>query len=165
MSGRFGSRTRRGLALVWSAITIIYLAVVSAAIVRDPTFHLNVGVMEMTGRVALWPIMLPAVIGLVGLVLVLWHVKWGGWLLGAYSLFWASVLAAGLPAIWNVKTSFCTRTICITTPWIGRLLLFALATCFFLVALRIYLSARLRPCDSLALDAHSYADRAFSRRQ
>lgn len=158
MSGRFGSRTCRALALIWSATTIIYLAIVSAAIFHDPTFHLNVGVMKMTGRTALWPITLPAVIGVVGLVLVLWHVRWGDWLLGAYSLFWASVLAAGLPAIWNVKTSFCTRTMCITTPWIGRLLLFALATCFFLVALWIYLNARGRPRDSAAaLNPHSQA--------
>jgi hypothetical protein len=60
------------------------------------------------------------------------------------------VLAAGLPSIWNVKTSFCTRTICITTPWIGRLLLFALATCFFLVALWSYRNTRLRPRDSVS---------------
>ncbi len=151
MSGRFGSRICRGLAFLWSATTIIYFAVVSAAIVRDPTFHLNVGVVEMTGRPALWPTALPAIVGLAGLMLVLWHVKWGGWMLGAYSLFWAGILAAGLPAIWNVKSSFCTRTICITTPWIGRLLLFALATCFFLVALWSYLDTRWRPGDSVAV--------------
>src|SRR6185437_12947108 len=135
MRGSLGSRRCRGLALIWSATTIIYSSVVCAIIIRDPTFHLNVGVMKMTGKAALWPMMLPAVIGLMGVALILWHVKWGGWLLGAYSLFWAGVLAAGLPSIWNVKTSFCTRTMCITTPWIGRLLLFELAACFFLVAL------------------------------
>jgi len=158
MSGRFGSHVCRGLALTWSATTIMYLVVVSVVIIRDTSFRLDIGVIKMTGRAALWPILVPAVIGLVGLILVLWHVRWGGWLLGAYSLFWAGVLAAGLPAIWNAKTSFCTRTICITTPWIGRLLLFALATCFFLVALWIRLDARLRPRDSAtALNAHSQA--------
>jgi len=99
----------------------------------------------MTGRASLWPILVPAVIGLIGLVLVLTHVRWGVWLLGAYSLFWAGVLAAGLPAIWNAKTSFCTRTICITTHWFGRLLLFALAACFSLLARWAYLNARLQP--------------------
>jgi len=158
MSGTFGSHACRGLALIWSATTIMYLVVVSVVIIRNASFRLDIGVIKMTGRAALWPILLPAVIGLVGLILVLWHVRWGGWLLGAYSLYWAGVLAAGLPAIWNAKTSFCTRTICITTPWIGRLLLFALAACFFLVALRIYLNARLRPRDSAAaLNAHSQA--------
>lgn len=150
MSGNFGSRIYRGLALIWSATTIIYSCVVCIAIIRDPAFQLNLGVMKMTGKAALWPIMLPAVIGLLGVALILWHVRWGSWLLGAYSLFWASVLAAGLPSIWNVKTSFCTRTMCITTPWIGRLLLFALAAGFFLVAMWTYFTAGIRPRDSAA---------------
>lgn len=145
MSGRFASRAYRGLALIWSATTILYLLVLSVVIVHDASFRLDIGVIKMTGRSALWPVLLPAVIGLAGLILLLWQVRWGAWLLGAYSSFWAGTLIAGLPAIWNAKTSFCTRTICITTPWLGRLLLFALAACFFLVALWIYLTARLNP--------------------
>lgn len=142
MSGQFASYARRGLALIWSATTIMYLIVLSSLIIRDASFLLNIGVIKMTGRAALWPILFPAVLGLVGLVLVLCHVRWGGWLLGAYSFFWGGVLAAGLPAIWNAKTSFCTRTMCITTPWLGRLLLTSVATCFFLVAMWTYLDAR-----------------------
>ena len=148
MSGKFGLHACKWLALTWSATTTMYLVVVSVVIIRDASFHLNVGVINLTGRAALWPILLPASIGLVGLLLVLCRVRWGLWLLGTYSLFWAGVLAAGLPAIWNAKTSFCTRTICITTPWIGRLVLFALATCFSLVAFWIHLNARQRSGDS-----------------
>lgn len=151
MSGRFGFHLCRGLALIWSLATLAYLAVVSVAIIRNATFILNIGVIKMTGRSALWPILGPAVIGLIGLTLVLSHLRWGGWLLGAYSLFWAGVLAAGLPSIWNAKTSFCMRTICITTPWIGRLLLFALTTGFLLVALWTYLNARPKPNNSALL--------------
>lgn len=150
MSGSFRSRAYRGLAVMWSATTIVYSSVVCVAIIHDPAFHLNLGVIKTTGKAALWPMMLPAVVGLVGIVLILRRVEWGGWLVGAYSLFWAGMLAAGLPSIWNVKTSFCTRTMCVTTPWIGRLLLFALATAFFLVALWAYLTARPRPRDSAA---------------
>jgi hypothetical protein len=145
MSGSFASRAYRWLALIWSAATILYLLVLSMVILHEASFRLNIGVIKMTGRVALWPVLLPAAIGLAGLILVLWHVRWGGWLLSAYSLFWAGALTAGLPAIWNAKTSFCTRTICITTPWLGRLLLFALASCFFLLASWAYLTARLCP--------------------
>jgi hypothetical protein len=145
MSGGFGSLASRCLAVIWSATTIVYSAVVSAVIIGDANFRLNIGVITMTGRASLWPILVPAVIGLIGLLLVLRRVRWGGWLLGAYSLFWAGVLAAGLPGIWNAKTSFCTRTICITTPWIGRLLLFALPACFLLLARWAYLNARLHP--------------------
>jgi len=150
MSGRFGSRLGRGVALIWSITTIAYWAVVSIAIIRDATFRLSIGVIKITGRAALWPTLGPAAIGLVGLILILSHLRRGGWLLGAYSLYWAGVLIAGLPSIWNAKTSFCMRTICITTPWIGRLLLFALASAFFLVALWSYLNARRLPDHSPA---------------
>lgn len=131
MSGRFGSRVCRGLALIWSATTITYLFVVSMVVIRDASFRLNIGVIKATGRAALWPILLPAVIGLVGFVLVLKRSKWGAW----------------------------PRTICITTPWIGRLLLLTLATCFFLAALWIYLNTRMRPSHSAAvLNAHAQVD-------
>lgn len=56
MSGRFGSLLYRVLALIWSVTTIAYWAVVSVAIIRDANFGLNIGIIKMTGRVALWPI-------------------------------------------------------------------------------------------------------------
>lgn len=158
MDSRFRSHACRGVALTWSAITIMYLVVLSVLIIRDANFRLDIGIIKLTGRSALWPILLPAVIGLVGLLLVLGRVRWGGWLLGAYSLFWAGILAAALPAVWNAKTSFCTRTLCVTTPWIGRLLTVALAACFLLVALWIHFYAWTGPLDSTtALHTHSSA--------
>lgn len=155
MSGRFASHAYRWLALIWSATSILYLLVLSVVIILDASFRLDIGVIKMTGRAALWPVLLPAVIGLAGLVLLLWHVRCGGWLLGAYSSFWAGALIAGLPAIWNAKTSFCTRTICITTPWIGRLLLFALAACFALVALWMCVDTRLQTRSTPAATTQS----------
>ncbi len=76
---------------------------------------------------------LPALIGLGAVVLVLWHSRLGSRLLGIYSLFWTVVVASALPAVWNAKRAFCIRTFCVTTPWLSRLLVFALATPFLLV--------------------------------
>jgi hypothetical protein len=69
------------------------------------------------------------------LLLILLRARMGALLLGAYSLFWTVVLACTLPAVWNARSSFCTQTMCIRTPWIARLLVLALATPFVLAAL------------------------------
>ncbi|MGA7830871.1 MAG: hypothetical protein WCA21_07925 [Terracidiphilus sp.] len=45
-----------------------------------------------------------------------------------------AVFASGLPWLWKARESFCTRTMCIRTPWIGRILVFALMTPFAIIA-------------------------------
>jgi hypothetical protein len=40
------------------------------------------------------------------------------------------VFGLALPAVWNARSSFCTQTMCIRTPWLGRLLVLALASPF-----------------------------------
>ncbi|MEJ2009604.1 MAG: hypothetical protein P8Z30_15855 [Acidobacteriota bacterium] len=87
------------------------------------------------GRTGLWVTLLPGLGGLVGLFLLLRRARPGAWLLGAYSLFWIALLISGLPAVWNAHHSFCFRTLCITTPWVGRLLLLALAAAFVMAGL------------------------------
>jgi hypothetical protein len=123
------------LALSWSALTIVYWLVIAGLILSHAHFPLNLGSVYTIGRAGLWVTLLPGLIGLAGLLLLLRRARAGFALLGLYSLFWAGVVLAGLPSIWNARSSFCTETVCITTPWIGRLLLLALATPFLLVAL------------------------------
>jgi hypothetical protein len=117
MSGSSGSRIYRGLAPVWSATTIIYSSVVCAAIIRDPTFHLNVGVMKMTGKAALQPMMPPALIGLVGFALILWHVRWGGSCSVHIRYFGPVCLLPGCHQFGMLRLPSCTRTMRITKPW------------------------------------------------
>jgi hypothetical protein len=130
-----GQQMCRGLALMWSALTIIFLLVISVLILGDERFPLNLGTIKTVGRAGLWVTLLPGLVGLLAVLLVLKGARLGAWILGIYSLFWTAVLISGLPAIWTAQQSFCTRTICITTPWVGRLLALALAGSFLLVAL------------------------------
>lgn len=117
---------------------------ISVLILHDARFPLKLGGVNTIGRAGLWITSLPGLLGIVALVLVLSRAGVGAPLLAIYSLFWAGVLASGLPAIWNARTSFCTRTFCITTPWITRLLALALITAFLLVALWAYREAARR---------------------
>lgn len=130
-----GVLLRRGLALGWSFLSVIYLLVISALIVQDAAFPLRLGKINTVGRTGLRITLLPALIGMTALLLISSRAKLGGWLLSIYALFWTGVLAAGLPAIWDAQTSFCTRTFCIRTPWIGRTLLLGLAGAFVSVAI------------------------------
>jgi hypothetical protein len=119
---------------LWSAFTAIYLLVISVLILRDDRFALNLGMVRTTGRAGLWVTLLPGVVGLLALLLVTRRTRAGAFLLGLYSMFWAVVLGLALPSIWNAQSSFCIKSFCIRTPWMGRLLLFALATPFLLTA-------------------------------
>jgi hypothetical protein len=130
-----GSRVYRWFVLLWSAFTAVYLLIISVLIVRDARFPLNLGLIRTTGRAGLWVTLLPGVVGVLALVLILLRARLGALLLGAYSLFWTVVLACTLPAVWNARSSFCTQTMCIRTPWIARLLVLVLATPFVLAAL------------------------------
>ncbi|MGB9031842.1 MAG: hypothetical protein WCC27_17095 [Acidobacteriaceae bacterium] len=135
MPGSVGSQVYRWLMLLWSAFTAVYLLITSALIFLDARFPLNLGLIRTTGRVGLWVTLLPGVVGVLALLLILLRARLGALLLGAYSLFWTVVLACTLPAVWNARSSFCTQTMCIRTPWIARLLVLALATPFVLAAL------------------------------
>ena len=135
MPGSVGSRVYRWVVLLWSAFTAVYLLVISALIFRDARFPLNLGLIRTSGRAGLWVTLLPGVVGVLALLLILMRARVGAFLLGAYSLFWTVVLGFTLPGIWNARSSFCTQTMCIRTPWIARLLVLALATPFVLATL------------------------------
>jgi hypothetical protein len=116
--------------LLWSAFTTLCLLTISVLIFRDARFPLNLGMIRTTGRTGLWVTLLPGLIGLIALLLVVLHARAGAFLLGLYSLFWIVVFGLALPAVWNARSSFCTQTMCIRTPWLGRLLVLALASPF-----------------------------------
>jgi hypothetical protein len=128
------SEIGRWSALLWLAVSTIYLLVLSVMILGNSQFPLNLGAIRTTGRTGLWVTLAPAIVGCLAFFLVLFRSRAGAILLGAYCGLWLAVLACGLPWVWNARESFCTRTVCITTPWIGRLLVFALMTPFAIIA-------------------------------
>jgi len=128
------SRIGRRGALLWLAGSSVYLLGLSVVICGDARFPLNLGAVKTTGRMGLWLTLAPAIVGLLALFLVSFRTRAGTIVLGIYCGFWITVLAFGLPFVWNARTSFCTPTMCIRTPWIGRLLVFGLMTPFASVA-------------------------------
>jgi len=129
-----GSAVSRWLALTWSAITVAYLIVIAAAIFNDPQFHLSVGIIHTVGRMGLIVTILPAALGLVGLILTWRRRALGARLLGIYSAFCGLLFLTVLPSIWNSQASFCTGSFCLRSVWLGRLITFSIASAFFLVA-------------------------------
>jgi hypothetical protein len=129
------SRIGRWSALAWLAGSSVYLLVLSAVICGNARFPLKLGAIKTTGRTGLWLTLVPALAGFLALGLVLFRIRAGAFILGVYCAFWTAVLASVLPFVWNARQSFCTSTMCIRTPWIGRLLVFGLMTPFAIVAL------------------------------
>ncbi|MFZ3201643.1 MAG: hypothetical protein WA175_10900 [Candidatus Acidiferrales bacterium] len=130
-------RLRLILTLAWTLCSVIWLFVIAVLILRQPNFPLNLGLVRTTGRAGLWVTLLPAMWGLAAVCLLFIRRKLGAKLLGIYSGFWLAILLSGLPAVWNAQRSFCIQRLdfCITTPWLGRLIVFAFVVPFLLVAL------------------------------
>jgi hypothetical protein len=129
-------RIRRAFVGLYLSVTIGFLLVLSALILAQPKFPLSVGMVRTTGRAGLLVSLLPALLGGGGLVLLRSRRKAGALLVAAYSVFWAVVFLAGLPQVWNARQSFCLKGLgfCITSPWIARLTVFAIAAVFLLCA-------------------------------
>jgi hypothetical protein len=125
----------RWSAMLWLAITTIYLLIVSVLICGNAGFQLKLGAIRTTGPTGLWMTLAPAILGCCAFFLVAFRARAGAIALGVYCGFWMAVLAGTLPWVWNAHQSFCMRTMCIRTPWIGRLLVFALMTPFAIVAI------------------------------
>lgn len=135
MSRSMVSQVGRYSALLWPAVTTVYLLVLSSLILGDARFPLNLGLIRTIGRSGLWITLAPAVVGVAAVLLVVLQKRSGAAMLGVYCWFWIGVLASGLPFVWNARESFCTPTECIRTPWIGRLLLLGMMALFVTVAL------------------------------
>ncbi len=128
-------KLRFALVFLWTLASLIWLFIIAVLIFRQPNFPLNLGLIRTAGRTGLWITLLPALWGLAAVCLLFIRRKLGAKLLGIYSAFWVAILLSALPAVWNARHSFCIHTFCITTPWLGRLTVFALAVPFLLVAL------------------------------
>ena len=124
----------RALALFWIAGTAIVLLVIALGVLTQPGFPLGLGLVRTTGLTGLWVTLVPAVVGLVGVVLVRRSSRFGGGLTLLYSGFWAVLVASGLPIVWNAKRSFCFEGlgVCIRGPWLGRLMVLGLLAPFIL---------------------------------
>ncbi len=129
-------KLRFALVFLWTLASLIWLFIIAVLIFRQPNFPLNLGLIRTAGRTGLWITLLPALWGLAAVCLLFIRRKLGAKLLGIYSAFWVAILLSALPAVWNARHSFCIRNnFCITTPWLGRLTVFAFAVPFLLVAL------------------------------
>jgi len=125
---------RCALVCLFISVSIAFQLLVTLLIFAQPEFPLNIGVVRTTGRVGLFASLLPALVGTLGLVLLRYRRAVGAWFLTAYSGFWAVVFLAGLPQVWNVRQSFCLEGLgfCITSLWIARVTVFAVALPFLL---------------------------------
>jgi len=110
--------------------------VLTGLILAQPRFPLDVGLIRTTGRSGLFVSLVPAFLGIIGLVLLRFGRAAGAILVAAYSSFWAIVFLAGLPRVWNARQSFCIKSLnfCINSPWIARLAVLAIAIPFALCA-------------------------------
>lgn len=135
MARSLRSEIGRWSALLWLAISTTYLLVLSVLIAGNAQFPLNLGAIRTTGRTGLWVTLVPAIAGSLAFFLLWLRIRAGALVLGAYCGFWTVILVCGLPWVWNARETFCTRTVCIRTPWIGRLLVIGLMTPFVIVAI------------------------------
>lgn len=126
---------RRSLVALFMVATIVFLIVLTALILIQPKFPLDLGVLRTTGRIGLLITALPAAVGIAGLLL-LWRRRIGSLLVAAYCTFWSAVFLSGLPQVWNARRSFCLKGLnfCIISPWVARLTVLAIATPFLLSA-------------------------------
>lgn len=130
-----GQRVTGGLARLWTAGTATLLLVIAVGILTQPRFPLGLGPIRTTGLAGLWVTLVPAAVGLVGVVLIRGHGRFGPVLVLLYSAFWSVAVASALPSVWNAKKSFCLNGpgFCITSPWIGRVVALGILTPFVLV--------------------------------
>jgi hypothetical protein len=122
--------------LLWVVVTTLFFFGLSVLILAQPDFPLKLGIFQTVGRSGLWVTLLPALTGLLGLVC--WRRKrLGPVLVTGYSAFWFLTLLSGLPYVWNAKQSFCVKSLnfCITTPWLGRAMVLAVAAPFLLTTI------------------------------
>ncbi len=128
----WGRDVRRALVRAWIVLTALPLLGITAGILAEPGFPLGLGIIRTRGLTGLWFSLLPAVVGLAGVVLLGRPGRAGPALTLAYSAFWVVVLAGMLPMVWNAESSFCLRGlgVCITAAWIGRLIVLSLLSVF-----------------------------------
>jgi uncharacterized membrane protein len=79
---RFGLVLWRSLVLLWTAFTVVFLGVISVLIVREPNFPLGITFVDTRGLAGLWITVPSFLLGLFGLLLLLFRRATGAkWLL------------------------------------------------------------------------------------
>jgi hypothetical protein len=125
------------VAVSWTLFTAVWLVVIAVAILTQPGFPLGLGALRTTGLHGLWVTLLPASLAIAGALLFERRNRLAACLLVIYSVFWAAVVAAALPFVWDARSSFCLSGlgVCITSPWLGRLTTMALLSAFAVAGL------------------------------
>ncbi len=132
-----GPKIRLVAVVAFILATSLLLIGIGVMILAQANFPLNFGLIHSVGRSGIWATLVPGLAGLAGLILLVRHRRFGGALLGLYSLYWVALAVSGLPSVWNAKASFCLRGLnfCITSPWLARGVLFAIAALFMAIAI------------------------------
>jgi hypothetical protein len=127
---------RRALVSTWIVVTALPLLGITLGILTEPGFPLGLGFIRTRGLTGLWVSLVPAVVGVTGVVLLRWSRRVGASLIFAYSAFWVVVLAGMLPVVWKAGSSFCLRGlgVCITAAWLGALVVLGLLAAFLVVS-------------------------------
>jgi len=119
----------------WTLVSALPLLAIAVGILSRPDFPLGLGFIRTRGLAGLWCSLLPAVVGIAGVVLLRSWPRVGAGLILGYAAFWCVVLAGLLPVVWNTESSFCLRGLglCITAAWLGAAVILGLLALFMLV--------------------------------
>jgi hypothetical protein len=117
---RFGLLLWRLVVLLWTIFTVVFLAVISVQILREPAFPLGITFVQTVGLAGLWITVPSFLLGVAGLVLLLLrHPTGAKWLL-LYSSFWAASTLYGavekLRTVIHQPLAVCLTGMCATLP-------------------------------------------------
>jgi hypothetical protein len=131
---RFGFLLWRSPVLLWTAFTVVFLAVISILIVREPNFPLGITFVDTRGLAGLWITVPSFLLGLFGLLLLLFRRATGAKWLHLYSAFWTASSFYG--AVEKFRTvihqplAVCLTGMCATLP-VTLAILLAFVLCVF----------------------------------
>jgi len=124
------------LATLWTAFTVLSLALITIMISTEPGFPLGLGLIQTRGLTGLWVTLPGIVLGAAGLILLKVSRPVGARLLVLYSGFWTATLLPGvcaeIPTVVRHPIAYCTTGTC--TPWIitaGITVAFALSSVWY----------------------------------
>jgi hypothetical protein len=133
---RLGLFLWRLLVLLWTTFTVVFLAVISVLILREPDFPLGITFVETRGLAGLWITVPSFLIGVAGLLLLLFRRPIGAKWLILYSGFWAASTLYGatekLRTVIHQPLAVCLTGMCATLPvTLGILVAFVLCVFWY----------------------------------
>lgn len=134
MATRIGLFLFRLVVSLWTLFTVVFLAVISVLIVREPEFPLGITFVQTRGLPGLWITVPSFLLGAAGLLLLLRRRATGArWLL-LYSGFWAVSALYGavekLRTVIHQPLAVCLTGMCATLP-VTLAILLAFVLCVF----------------------------------